>query len=188
MIWLWARDAEELTIETRYESGYFVLRLNWPGGRPQVERFPDLSTFRTRLLGLEQELETAQWTNTGPPIIRPTAGQIDALSSRHPEASSTTAAAALKTAKATLEEAERRVEGAPPLNTSPLGLIVVERVTAVRRLTRPDYDPREAVSNGSPCATSWQCRRAISSAPPCRGHGRAGPASGRENSAALASW
>lgn len=61
MIWLWARDAQELELETRYDSaGCFVLTLTWPDGTNQVERFPNLATFTTRLLSLQRELETAR--------------------------------------------------------------------------------------------------------------------------------
>ena len=72
MVWLWARGAQELEVLTQYDSGgYFILKLTWPDGRSEVERFPDLATFKTRLLALEQELHAASWKNTGPPVILP---------------------------------------------------------------------------------------------------------------------
>jgi len=73
MVWLWSRGKQELQLETRYDNDAedFVLTLTWPDGRQQVERFPDLSAFRTRLLRLEKELETERWKNTGPPIMVP---------------------------------------------------------------------------------------------------------------------
>jgi len=78
MVWLWSRGKQELQLETRYDNDAedFVLTLTWPDGRQQVERFPDLSAFRTRLLRLENELETERWKNTAHRLWCRAAGRI----------------------------------------------------------------------------------------------------------------
>ena len=51
MIWFFARDGEELRVETRYDSdaAEYLLVVCWPDG-DQHERFVDVSEFRSRLV------------------------------------------------------------------------------------------------------------------------------------------
>ncbi len=73
MLWLWARGADKLELETRYDNdtGDFVVTRRWSDGRQRTERFRGLADFRTRLVELERELETERWSNTGPPVLLP---------------------------------------------------------------------------------------------------------------------
>jgi hypothetical protein len=73
MLWFFERSDQKIELETRFDNAAaeYVLIVRRPDGREQVERFADASSFRTRLVALEQGLETEHWHNTGPPVILP---------------------------------------------------------------------------------------------------------------------
>lgn len=73
MLWFFTRDRERLQAETRFdnETREFVLTLEWPDGRREIERFGDTAAFQRRLDALKAQLAAEQWTQEGPPVLLP---------------------------------------------------------------------------------------------------------------------
>lgn len=71
MVWLFERGDEAIRLETRFDrdAGEYVLFVQKRDGSHVTERFKDAATFRARLEGLEQSLETTHWTRSGPFIL-----------------------------------------------------------------------------------------------------------------------
>ena len=63
MLWFYERDQCALTLETRYDAvaAQFVVRVRWPDGREQTQRFPDLQTLDGWLVAFGGLLETERW-------------------------------------------------------------------------------------------------------------------------------
>jgi len=72
MIWFFGRDDQELRVETRYDSSTaeYLLVIRGPDG-DQSERFTDVADFHSRLLQVENRLETERWNRTRDPAIVP---------------------------------------------------------------------------------------------------------------------
>ena len=73
MLWFFERDAERVTVETRYDNqtSEIIITLQWPGGRVHTERFVDAEACATWLRATEQQLQEEHWTRNGPPIVLP---------------------------------------------------------------------------------------------------------------------
>ena len=72
MLWTYARGAQSLRLETRFDNDAqeFVLIIHSQGdSQPRVERFKGTASFRQRLAELESELELEQWLLHGPPAL-----------------------------------------------------------------------------------------------------------------------
>ena len=64
MIWLFERGDRVTRLVTRYDaaSGEYVLDVEWSDGAKETERFPDAETFKARLVALEHQLLSEEWT------------------------------------------------------------------------------------------------------------------------------
>lgn len=73
MIWFWSREKEKMRLETRYDNdtSEYVMVVERPDGKREIERFSDIGVFRTRLIALEQRLEADRWTQSGRPEVVP---------------------------------------------------------------------------------------------------------------------
>ena len=73
MIWFWSRATEKIQLETRFENdaNEYELTIRFADGRQEFERFPDIASFRQRLVALEKQLEADQWVQSGTPIFDP---------------------------------------------------------------------------------------------------------------------
>ena len=73
MVWFWSRGGQELHLETAFdnEKSEFVVTMVWSDGRREIERFTKLEEFRTRLVAIEQHLQSDRWKNSGPPLFVP---------------------------------------------------------------------------------------------------------------------
>jgi len=71
MVWFFARQAEELSLETSYDNATheYVLLVHRPGSGPQRETFPDIATFRERVIEMENRLKAERWTPVGGPVV-----------------------------------------------------------------------------------------------------------------------
>ena len=71
MVWIYGRNSESLTLETRYDNDAadYVLIIRRPDEAPQTERFADSAVFRERLVALERDLEAEHWAQVGPPVF-----------------------------------------------------------------------------------------------------------------------
>ncbi|HUK35327.1 MAG TPA: hypothetical protein VLV86_15530 [Vicinamibacterales bacterium] len=73
MVWFFRRNRERLQMDTFYDNNTaeFVLRLSYPDGRRDVERFTSLARFREGIQTAEQRLSADRWTQEGEPVIIP---------------------------------------------------------------------------------------------------------------------
>jgi hypothetical protein len=73
MIWLFERGEQAIKLETRYDKKRkeYCVTITRPDAPPQIERYSIFSEFHTRILALEQQLETNQWRQTGRPTVIP---------------------------------------------------------------------------------------------------------------------
>ena len=73
MVWFFARHRERVQMDTFYDnnSAEFVLRLYYPDGRREIERFASLAQFRQGIVRAEQRLLADHWTQEGEPIFIP---------------------------------------------------------------------------------------------------------------------
>jgi hypothetical protein len=71
MIWFFARDGQDVRIETRYDNkaSEYVLVVHWPDGSTQTDRFSSESQFRSRVLELQKHIESEGWRSVGSPQI-----------------------------------------------------------------------------------------------------------------------
>jgi hypothetical protein len=71
MVWLFTRDRDSLTLETRFQNDTreYILVIRHPDGDQRTERFDDAETFRLRLVAIETDLEADRWKQLGPPIF-----------------------------------------------------------------------------------------------------------------------
>ena len=71
MIWMYERGAEELRLETRFDTAASHFELIWhrPDGTVQMEKFLTESAFRARLESVEAALKTEHWNQAGSPQI-----------------------------------------------------------------------------------------------------------------------
>ena len=83
MVWLFKRGDEELKVEVHLNHKTFesVVTQRFPSGLAETERFETVERCRARLIALERRLETASWTNSGPPFSAPAWTEIDPASS-----------------------------------------------------------------------------------------------------------
>lgn len=72
MVWFFERNDESLRLETSYDKATqeYLLVVVQPDGSPQIERFSDAISFRTRLEALEKQLATDRWRPRGPTVLR----------------------------------------------------------------------------------------------------------------------
>ena len=64
MLWFYEREGDEsLRVETRYDNdtNEFVVRVQWPNGREQVERFSEFAKFQAWLTAFDNRIEAEQW-------------------------------------------------------------------------------------------------------------------------------
>jgi hypothetical protein len=73
MLWFFRNGDEKLSLETRYDSSteQYVVVVQWPDGKKQVERFADARLFRERLCVFEDQFESQHFEQVGGPIIQP---------------------------------------------------------------------------------------------------------------------
>ena len=73
MIWLFERDQQSVSLETRYDNDTteYVAIATYPDGRQETERFQDAERFRHWLQLWETQLEAEHWTRRGAPIVLP---------------------------------------------------------------------------------------------------------------------
>jgi hypothetical protein len=73
MVWFFRRRRERVQMDTFYdnEAGEFVLRLYYPDGRRDVERFGSLAGFRDGIRQAERRLLADDWAQDGTPIVIP---------------------------------------------------------------------------------------------------------------------
>jgi hypothetical protein len=72
MIWLFERGDEVVRLETRIDSitKEYVIAIAWHGRPDEIERYPDVSSFRTRIVELERQLTSEHWCQTpGSPTL-----------------------------------------------------------------------------------------------------------------------
>ncbi len=71
MVWFFTRGAEKLKAETRFDNQTreYVLTLEWPDGRREIERFPKTADFQRRLDTLKDQLDAERWNQEGPPTL-----------------------------------------------------------------------------------------------------------------------
>lgn len=69
MIWFWARDNQQMRLETRYnnEALEFAIEIRLPDGRRETESFTDGDAFRERLIALERQFVAEAWVPFGLP-------------------------------------------------------------------------------------------------------------------------
>ena len=73
MLWFFDRDAESLTLETRYDDAQskFVAVVRYPDGSEQTERFATLDDFRRWLDAFDELLQQENWRGRGQPVVLP---------------------------------------------------------------------------------------------------------------------
>ena len=73
MVWFYTRDAQSLTVETRYDNDTheYVATIIGLTPAPDTTRFGTQEEFRTSLETLERELASHGWKLEGPPHILP---------------------------------------------------------------------------------------------------------------------
>ena len=73
MVWFFTRQRERIQMDTFYDNntGEFVLRLYYPDGSKQVERFASLAQFRDAVRSAEQRLLADRWAQDGHPVVIP---------------------------------------------------------------------------------------------------------------------
>lgn len=69
MVWFYQRGTESLRLETRFESGKYVLISSRADGTEHTERYDTQADFRVRLEALEGELQDTRWAAVGPPML-----------------------------------------------------------------------------------------------------------------------
>lgn len=71
MVWLFERDFEAFRVETLYDNvrGEYVIVTHDTAGVKHAERFKDTVTFQTRLIALEEQLQSDRWKQSGPPVL-----------------------------------------------------------------------------------------------------------------------
>jgi hypothetical protein len=71
MLWFYRRDAELITLETRFDdaTSEYVLITQSDDHKRSEERFKDLVAFKDRLLAAEQELARERFRQAGPPVL-----------------------------------------------------------------------------------------------------------------------
>ena len=71
MIYIFERDSESLTLETRYSSDSKTYEIIWrrADGTTTKESFTGETSFRTRLDEIYSDLEHEMWRTVGPPHL-----------------------------------------------------------------------------------------------------------------------
>lgn len=67
MIWLFERGEEVVRLETRIDhaTGEYVVDIKWASRAAETERYRDAVGFERRMVELEQQLASDQWTQAG---------------------------------------------------------------------------------------------------------------------------
>jgi hypothetical protein len=67
MIWLFERGDRVARLVTRFDptSTEYVLETQWSDGLLSTERFFDVAAFQRRILALERQLLSEEWTQAG---------------------------------------------------------------------------------------------------------------------------
>ena len=71
MVWMYQRDQQSVTLETRFDADTTSYQLIWryPDGTSQTEAFPDSASFMVRVQAVEQGLLGTGWALAGPPTV-----------------------------------------------------------------------------------------------------------------------
>ena len=68
MIWLFERGDRIARLVTRFDtdSGEYVLEMKWSDGLATTERFADVEAFKSRILIVERQLLSEEWSACDP--------------------------------------------------------------------------------------------------------------------------
>ena len=72
MLWIYTRGPESLRLETRFDNStgeYVLISYSEDGGQQLTERFKDGASFRSRLIALENRLESEGWDHPEAPVF-----------------------------------------------------------------------------------------------------------------------
>ena len=74
MLWIYARGAESLRFETRFDvdtEEFILISYGVSGSESQqIQRFKDTAAFKRKLVALETWLKNQGWQHTGAPLLR----------------------------------------------------------------------------------------------------------------------